>query len=620
MASPYASSAKIAAAEAKLGGPIAQDSSLLLKQLVVALGNVTGGGGGGSGTVTSVSVTTQNGVSATVTNPTTTPALAFTLGAITPTTVRLSGSVSGTTLLQAPAVAGSAVITFPSVTSTLAIIGNPLSQFASTTSAQLASIISDKTGSGSLVFATSPTLVTPLLGTPTSGTLTNCTGLPVSSGISGLGAGVATALAVNVGSAGAVVVNGGVLGTPSSGALTNCTSLPVSTGISGLGTGVATALAVNTGSAGAFVVNGGALSTPSSGTLTNCTGLPISTGVSGLGTGVAATLATNLSITGGGTISLGGFTLTVPATGTAALLATANAFTAAQSITAGSNSATPAAGLTVQNTTAATAGTQSASPYTVWTGYGWKTTATAGSQDCNYRAYVLPVQGSANPTANWVLQRSINGESFADAVTISGAYNNVDTTLTLNGRFGTALSLGTNGQYGTLSLNSGGFLISNGGTENFFISGTGPIVGSNQYYAWTSASGNPRGTVDTWLGRKAAASIQLGQDAAGVTNQLLTAANRITSDGVGANLTIAAGNGRGAAGGSLILSTFTTAGAGTAGTQTARITIDTAGVALHSNCDSAPAGTPSGGGYLYAEAGALKWKGSSGTVTTLAAA
>lgn len=40
------------------------------------------------------------------------------------------------------------------------------------------------------------------------------------------------------------------------------------------GTGVITALGVNVGSAGAFVVNGGALGTPSSGTLTNCTGLP----------------------------------------------------------------------------------------------------------------------------------------------------------------------------------------------------------------------------------------------------------------------------------------------------------------------------------------------------------
>jgi hypothetical protein len=61
------------------------------------------------------------------------------------------------------------------------------------------------------------------------------------------------------------------------------------------GTGVATALAVNIGSAGALVVNGGALGTPSSGTLTSCTGLPISTGVSGLGTNVATFLATPTS-------------------------------------------------------------------------------------------------------------------------------------------------------------------------------------------------------------------------------------------------------------------------------------------------------------------------------------
>ena len=44
--------------------------------------------------------------------------------------------------------------------------------------------------------------------------------------------------------------------------------------VTGLGTGVATALAVNVGSAGAPVVNGGALGTPSSGDLSNCTGFP----------------------------------------------------------------------------------------------------------------------------------------------------------------------------------------------------------------------------------------------------------------------------------------------------------------------------------------------------------
>jgi hypothetical protein len=52
---------------------------------------------------------------------------------------------------------------------------DPLSQFAATTSAQLAGVMSDETGSGALVFATSPTLVTPALGTPSSGNLTSCT-------------------------------------------------------------------------------------------------------------------------------------------------------------------------------------------------------------------------------------------------------------------------------------------------------------------------------------------------------------------------------------------------------------------------------------------------------------
>lgn len=60
-------------------------------------------------------------------------------------------------------------------------------------------------------------------------------------------ASVQTALGIAVGSAGGPVTNGGALGTPSSGTLTNATGLPVSTGISGLGTGVATFLATPSG-------------------------------------------------------------------------------------------------------------------------------------------------------------------------------------------------------------------------------------------------------------------------------------------------------------------------------------------------------------------------------------
>jgi len=74
-----------------------------------------------------------------------------------------------------------------------ALVANPLSQFASTTSAQLRGVLSDETGTGAAVFATSPTLVTPILGTPTSGTLTNCAGLP----LAGLAAQAANTIVMN---------------------------------------------------------------------------------------------------------------------------------------------------------------------------------------------------------------------------------------------------------------------------------------------------------------------------------------------------------------------------------------------------------------------------------------
>lgn len=66
-----------------------------------------------------------------------------------------------------------------------ALTANPLSQFASTTSAELLGVISDETGTGQLVFATNPTLVTPSLGTPSAIILTNGTVLPLTTGVTG---------------------------------------------------------------------------------------------------------------------------------------------------------------------------------------------------------------------------------------------------------------------------------------------------------------------------------------------------------------------------------------------------------------------------------------------------
>lgn len=67
------------------------------------------------------------------------------------------------------------------------------------------------TGTGNMVYSTSPTLVTPALGTPSSVTLTNGTGLPISTGVSGLGTGVGAALGAGVTGTGNVYLSTGTV-------------------------------------------------------------------------------------------------------------------------------------------------------------------------------------------------------------------------------------------------------------------------------------------------------------------------------------------------------------------------------------------------------------------------
>ncbi len=93
---------------------------------------------------------------------------------------------------------------------------------------------------------------------------------------------------------------------------------------------------------------------------------------------------------------------------------------------------TSGAGLWIANTTLAAAGAQQVSPSYTLEGQGWKTNATAGSQTIKIVNYMLPVQGTANPSFIWKLDASVNGAGYVNFFSIDSINGIIVPTAPLN--------------------------------------------------------------------------------------------------------------------------------------------------------------------------------------------
>lgn len=241
--------------------------------------------------------------------------------------------------------------------------------------------------------------------------------------------------------------------------------------------------------------------------------------------------------------------------------------------------------------------------YTTWTSSGFSCTGQLASG-----GILTITQTHANHGIIASTGYSLTGSNATNMVDLAGTWNTsgsptgikLNITNTASGAASKLMDLQI-GSSSKLNVDLDGAIYLNGGTTPSISrrsdvdmlmlhqasGGAGLVgIGSGGFYPGVNISNagqlafmsdTPASSRDLIIRKKGVAILQLGNDAAGVTNQTITVPSRITSDGIGANLTLDAGNGLGGASGSLIFRTAPAAATGVAGTYATRLMIESNG-------------------------------------------
>lgn len=153
-----------------------------------------------------------------------------------------------------------------------------------------------------------------------------------------------------------------------------------------------------------------------------------------------------------------------------------------QTITAGTANSV-IAGSNYINSTAATSGNQQYSPYSLWQGQGFGTTGSV-NRSVAFRGYVVPVQGTTNPSGLLTFESSVNGAAFSNSFTFS-----TDAIFTINNN-SNAFTI-TNSGTGTNMFNSPGLLQFNtNSTRRGAFSTAGGLGIGSSYSIQNPSAGN----------------------------------------------------------------------------------------------------------------------------------